>query len=1562
MNARSCGSAGREPEVVARTSSAGGQWTRFKALPEDEYAEFCEKLPHSELYRCRGCPFVHRFPSKVRRHFHYRHSVIPPFRCGHCSYRAVERGKVAKHCRSAHPSRRLVVLTRDDGDVPLSEAASELNDNDETFPRSGDGSKTCDLSSLRNITNPTVASTSYKQQMNSERANKNSAETVRAVKNKTDNRRLLSQPSSECLSSKEMTNDESIDESDDTNDYESSDEYEPPSSKKKSDISRRAQPRSETVSDGLGAAERLDTEFGTGNDDGSRSVNIEDQMSLSEAGEDPACDHIPCETIFAINRTSYRPLWRSQTPSDREDSNAGRPGSNVPTTTQIKTEPVGDDDYQSAAPRASSTQASSAPASDRRREFPVRAPATVGAVNQRHYYCVYCGLTSKWNRRDIRLHVMHVHVGIRAYSCSHCGFANSKNRAVVRSHCAKSHPGHKAVVIDNEPVFEAIDSVQDQDNLVTIAFTTSDGTPLLTVEELDEYLSAKGIRFRAPTATQKTSKESTLIPDPETIKTSEENTLTPDLETVRKIIRNSVFNHSQPHNSAEDKPEERQPQEMSRESSNSSELMRNKDQMAALSCQWKCRQCDFRDASFAQVESHIVKQHLQLQPYSCPQCHKYFSVPQEVLSHIDEDHVGTERQIISTVDKKSKYIRRNIQCISVEVESSSLSPQRESQTDDANSVQSQSGDAQHERSNSTELEPGKDITDVLHKSNEEERSKNVHNPIQTEHPEAGENSPTEKNSVTEESDPSSSRYVIFSSSQEERCVSDNVPPTLSCSSAEQKEEPRNGPHSNDEVVKSVSDVPDLQLVTTENAGDNQIAVCNEITTHHVTSHVDHVVSDALPRSLEEQGLLGDSSHTEEHTSQLNNLSVPSTTPEITAYEENSDNRRTIHAEHVNTDALSVSADEKDSLKDLPRSYEHTQQPNNAPVLSLFTSNTITNEGNKDAIPTLAEEQLLLGDSITDEHTQQFSDVFVPVSKPYTSTDGDGTFRIITHAEHTVADALPMSTTSDTRTDKRNNEVRENSRVEDITIMHVPVSVLSEEESVNKIPEEHAKQLGTTPSQPTETQPVMETLHEEKNDRHEENSDLTSNQVIDADSSSAIVQQSQPPVDANTVPRDELATAEPPESVENNFQSLSDAMSRPSNMSNEHKPSNDSTENIGDTTFSDVATSKLNSEDHQLNRNLANGNRPSSTGQEPGLRDDDGLSSDSSSSSEEEETSTWRCDDCSFVAASESLLVAHRRSRQQYRCLYCPDFLHSSVVHMRHHCLTRHPGKPISFKHTVISCSEIKSTTFSDNSSRVLASFGQSKNTQPRNAELPVETVSKPETVEPDSFSAEKSDEAYCMDLEEYSNSEESDNSEDDDWNEYEPVPKKKSKLAKKNVSKTPKDAGSSAAGPQGTIVCDLCTSYSTPNSTVMRHHVMSHLQYYPYFCPHCSVFRSVRSFPIIKHIRMKHRGNAERFECNPDPEMEKKVRTSCHRVKSSQKDHMVEEVHRDPQPPPLTQTKAANDSNFEEHEQVAAAATPVVVNKNRKILYKCKICGLKTHLRGDFRHHIMRELQYKPFK
>ena len=63
---------------------------------------YCTRIDSYDLFQCKQCEFMHRFPSKVLRHFNYRHTKHCPYKCAYCDFRSVESGKVKRHCASAH--------------------------------------------------------------------------------------------------------------------------------------------------------------------------------------------------------------------------------------------------------------------------------------------------------------------------------------------------------------------------------------------------------------------------------------------------------------------------------------------------------------------------------------------------------------------------------------------------------------------------------------------------------------------------------------------------------------------------------------------------------------------------------------------------------------------------------------------------------------------------------------------------------------------------------------------------------------------------------------------------------------------------------------------------------------------------------------------------------------------------------------------------------------------------------------------------------------------------------------------------------------------------------------------------------------------------------------------------------------------------------------------------------------------------------------------------------------------------------------------------------------------
>ena len=62
---------------------------------------------------------------------------------------------------------------------------------------------------------------------------------------------------------------------------------------------------------------------------------------------------------------------------------------------------------------------------------------------------------------------------------------------------------------------------------------------------------------------------------------------------------------------------------------------------------------------------------------------------------------------------------------------------------------------------------------------------------------------------------------------------------------------------------------------------------------------------------------------------------------------------------------------------------------------------------------------------------------------------------------------------------------------------------------------------------------------------------------------------------------------------------------------------------------------------------------------------------------------------------------------------------------------------------------------------------------------------------------------------------------------------------------------------------------------------MSHLRYHPYICPYCDVARSVKSFPIKKHVMAKHPGKEVRSLHCVNEEIEKKIANSYFKLKLS---------------------------------------------------------------------------------
>ena len=1187
------------------------------------------------------------------------------------------------------------MLSREDEVVPTGEGGPNLDAHDGGSQRP----RSYDLSSLRNIGAPTVV-------RKSSATARNSQETAAAKNSQEERRKSAAALSGRSAEYSEDSVGESVESSEDDNDN-----------------------RNE-------------------NDD------VDDE---EEAGDrSPTRDHIPCETIFAINRHTARPFWQTiaaaavATPVAHKKRESTTGDVQQQAAVRVKTEPVDDFEYRSAAGAGASVQASPP---ERPRHSPGASVLSPGgsprpppvqppvAATQRTFYCVYCGLTSRWSRRDVKLHVMHVHIGLRTFSCGHCGFGNSRNRAVVRSHCSKNHPGRQLHIVDNEALFDAIDSVRDQDNLVTMAFVTPEGSPLLTLDELERHLSNKGIKFRIPANGRKTTEPRVQnLPGP---------------EKVRETIRNNP-------DQAQNRPNDQQMQDMLLDSVNFSELSElsvSKEQMKELNCEWKCHQCDFRDLDLAEVESHIVREHLRLDLYSCPYCQKYYAESHAVLGHIEEDHEKCERRFVSTVDAKESYIRRNIECVSVDVQSRAVTPQLER----VSSAQSISAEPLQEKSNEESSKPEKDTAGVPPQkpadreperedvgpaqSDAKEQSSSLSASVEME-TEIGrvEISPVANNSTTEKMDQSSfgGSSVIYY--QEECHVTDGVSPTISASSAVQEEHLQGTQlRSNEEVSMSVDSIPDFQLETGESLGDKQV----ESTTSDAQkiNPVDYVSSSDLPTVNEGKGLLEDSSSQVSENTQP----VPPDASDISASEGNVDSTRTTDSEQTHADA-----EEQESERDSAESAAITQHDVDATVPPAAASDAGTGERSGEVLESGWVEK------VTAEVVPDFDSAKVPpdedVKEPESSLstpvereldDGAKSNKV----ENPVPSSAEVYGTDSSPFDAQNSRpiVGNNaSRMQQYRCVYCPdfshssvvhmrhhcmtrhpgkpinyqrtvlpcAQIVSTPVSSSATVHDVSAESSAADSVVKNLEPPSEPAPPPSNTSSQE--EPSTGSVDDAGAGAAAAQQ------LNAEDRQQQSVGEVSPSSAITSRHVVDRVSSVSADSRREKSNGGSSEPAEATTpeksgdeegrgserLESTQSEPLRTEEFAV---LPAGKKPNEDGEdgadptgegprkdrpgEDGDDDDEGLSSDSSSLSDSTSNSTaWRCEDCPFVATSESQLVVHRRSRQQYRCVYCPDFSHSSVVHMRHHCMTRHPGKPINYGHTVLPCAQIVSTPASSSSS------------------------------------------------------------------------------------------------------------------------------------------------------------------------------------------------------------------------------------------------------------------------
>ena len=443
-----------------------------QSTPQD-YSEFCAKLPNSELFQCHRCHFTHRFPSKVKRHYHYRHSTVMPYRCGHCPFAAVERGKVVKHWQVIHRSLPMSIIQQESVAASVDAVSTPL----------------------------------------------------------------------------------SVDNSDSVMDAQS-------------DVSAM----NELPDMNLNLSE------------------IVKQEPIDFDCEAPALDYYPI-----TDNTS--------TVSEDAKLRSSVVANKSPRLTGLESE-NGVDQLGS-----------------------VRG----GRMCRRQFQCAYCGVISRWNRRDICLHVMHVHLQRRVFTCRYCSFGNSKSKMLVRAHCVKFHPSRVVSVRDDTNIANAVTAVDEKNGVVTVAFAPN-GSPILDTDQLQEYMARNKITPMPLSVNKK--RTATLSSKPK-----------PDEQAP---TASGGYRHSLRLRSADKEPVDKQPA--------AAEV-----NVSASKARWKCRLCGFANERVGRVKYHIICRHLNLKPFSCPHCHLYLWKLQAVESHIDRCHPGLERSVVATVEEMSSYLKRNVE-------------------------------------------------------------------------------------------------------------------------------------------------------------------------------------------------------------------------------------------------------------------------------------------------------------------------------------------------------------------------------------------------------------------------------------------------------------------------------------------------------------------------------------------------------------------------------------------------------------------------------------------------------------------------------------------------------------------------------------------------------------------------------------------------------------------------------------------------------------------------------------------------------------------------------------
>ena len=331
---------------------------------------------------------------------------------------------------------------------------------------------------------------------------------------------------------------------------------------------------------------------------------------------------------------------------------------------------------------------------------------------KRLFKCAYCSVSSRWNRRDISLHVLHVHVRRRAFRCRRCGYGTSKSAAAVTVHCARTHPGRPAIIEDNLTVLNAILPLHTRPGVVLVAFRRPNGVPVMNLDELEEYFGLSKIstdsaddqnqQEETPTfqsfqpddsmlpyagtspldlsaqLQKETSVSQSVFPTPyhdvqsrdvqsrDTNQLHHPRTFSSSRTTDKMLQPDAATTSSNVERSRGGEvaaSKHRRPDTVLQRSTSSTSPGKDVTQLPPGTAFYRCKLCGYQDSRHDKTKYHVVREHLHLGPYGCAYCPRYMWGRRHVARHIAAVHPNMPVQIRRAFDEFETYLRENIRKI-----------------------------------------------------------------------------------------------------------------------------------------------------------------------------------------------------------------------------------------------------------------------------------------------------------------------------------------------------------------------------------------------------------------------------------------------------------------------------------------------------------------------------------------------------------------------------------------------------------------------------------------------------------------------------------------------------------------------------------------------------------------------------------------------------------------------------------------------------------------------------------------------------------------------------------